>query len=173
MDVTEYLAFLPMLIYGIALADLFGQWKRFLKPKQIFLPYLILTVILTETALYNVFVFAGLLDELAGQTYFNYLKYLIPPFLFMLTTNSFTPDRESETEEYFMKNMPIFFTLFALFGASHFLYDFNEKIIILVFRIIAILIILLMGLLRKKWMVYIVCLMWIFMLIARVGMVSA
>lgn len=167
MDITEYLAFLPMLIYGIALADLFGQWKRFLRPEQIFLPYLFVTVILTETALYNVFVFAGLLDELAGLTYYNYLKYLIPPFLFMLTTNSFTPDQESETEEYFMKNMPVFFTLLALFGASHFLYDFNEKITILVFRIVAVLIVLMTGFLRKKWMIYLVCVMWILILIAR------
>jgi hypothetical protein len=29
MDASEYLAFLPLLLYGIALADLFSQWKRF------------------------------------------------------------------------------------------------------------------------------------------------
>jgi hypothetical protein len=167
MDITEYLAFLPMLIYGIALADLFGQWKRILRPKKFFLPYIILTIILTETALYNVFVFAGLLEELAGQSYYSYLKYLIPPFLFMISINSFTPDDGSDTEEYFMKNMPLFFTLFALFAASHFLYDFNEKITILVIRIIGILIIFLTGLFRKKWMINLVYVLWILMLIAR------
>ncbi|MFO7669494.1 MAG: hypothetical protein R6W31_07530 [Bacteroidales bacterium] len=167
MDITEYLAFLPMLIYGIALADLFGQWKRFLRPKKIFLPYIILTIILTETAIYNVFVFAGLLEELAGQTYYSYLKYLIPPFLFMISVNSFTPDDESDTEEYFMKNMPLFFTLFALFAASHFFYDFDEKITVLVIRIIGILIIFLTGLFRKKWMINLVYVLWILMLIAR------
>ena len=66
MDATEYLAFLPLLIYGIALADLFSQWKRLFNPRLLFIPYLLLTIILTETALYNVFVYAKLLDELTG-----------------------------------------------------------------------------------------------------------
>lgn len=172
MDITEYLAFLPMLIYGIALADLFSQWKRLLQPKKVFLPYIFLTIILTETALYNVFVFAGLLDELAGQSYFSYLKYLIPPFLFMLSTNIFTPEEGTDTEEYFMKNMPVFFTLFALFAASHFLYDFNEGIKILIIRIVGLLIIILTGLLRKKWMIYLVCAVWVLMLIAKGGVIG-
>ncbi len=108
MEATEYLAFLPLLIYGIALADLFREWKRFLNLKEIFLPYLIVTIILTETALYNVFSFAGLLKNLEGLTYSSYLLYLAPPFLFMLATSFFTPEEDSDTEEYFMKNMPVF-----------------------------------------------------------------
>ena len=51
MDAAEYLAFLPLLIYGIALADLFSQWKRLFNPKQLYLPYILLTGILTETAI--------------------------------------------------------------------------------------------------------------------------
>jgi hypothetical protein len=39
MEATEYFAFLPLLIYGIALADLFSQWKRLFSP--ICLPHLI------------------------------------------------------------------------------------------------------------------------------------
>jgi len=35
MDLTEYMVFLPLLIYGIALADLFSQWKRFFDIKEI------------------------------------------------------------------------------------------------------------------------------------------
>jgi hypothetical protein len=30
MEAPEYLAFIPLLFYGIALADLLGQWRRFL-----------------------------------------------------------------------------------------------------------------------------------------------
>ena len=97
MDASEYLAFLPMLLYGIALADLFSQWKRLFSPKQLFLPYLLLTIMLTETALYNVFIYAKLLDELKGLSYFGYLKYLIPPFLFMLASNIFTPSSHKES----------------------------------------------------------------------------
>ena len=161
MSTSEYLAFLPMLIYGIALADLFRQWSRFINLKQIFFPYLLLTVILTETALYNVFLFAGLLEHLEGLTYANYLVYLVPPFLFLLTTIFFTPGEDADTEEYFMKHMPVFMSLFALFIASHILYEFNEQKTIFVMRGIAILVILLAGILRKKWMIYLLAVLWI------------
>jgi hypothetical protein len=172
MDATEYLAFLPMLIYGIALADLFREWKRFLNLKEIFLPYLIVTIIFTETALYNVFVFAGLLENLAGQTYSSYLLYLAPPFLFMLATSFFTPEENSNTEEYFMKNMPVFLTFFALFAASHFLYDFNEPAVFIGIRIFSIVYILLTGILRKKWMVYLLGAIWLFSLFIKGGVIT-
>ena len=66
---SEYLAFIPLLIYGIALADLLSQWKRLFNPKDLFIPYLLMTIILTETALYNVFVYAEVINKLGGQTY--------------------------------------------------------------------------------------------------------
>jgi hypothetical protein len=172
MEATEYLAFLPLLIYGIALADLFREWKRFLNLKEIFFPYLIVTIIFTETALYNVFAFAGLLENLEGLTYSSYLLYLAPPFLFMLATSFFTPEEKSDTEEYFMKNMPVFLTFFALFVASHFLYNFNEPPIFLGIRIFSIVYILLTGILRKKWMVYLLCAIWLFSLFAKEGVIS-
>lgn len=172
MNPTQYLAFLPLLIYGIALADLFREWKRFLNLKGIFLPYLIVTIILTETALYNVFAFAGLLENLAGQTYSTYLLYIAPPFLFMLATSYFTPEKNSDTEEYFMKNMPVFFTLLALFAASHFLYDFNESTVFIGIRIFSIFYILLTGFLRKKWMVYLLGAIWFFSLFTKGGLIT-
>ncbi len=171
MDVSEYLAFLPMLLYGIALADLFSQWKRLFNPRQLFIPYLLLTIILTETALYNVFVYAELIDELKELNYFGYLLYLIPPFLFMLTVNIFTPDQNSDTKEYFLKQMPVFFTLMALFAGSHFLYDFDENTATLVIRIAAIAIIFLAGVTRKIWLFYLICLMWLVMLFAKGGVI--
>ena len=167
MSTSEYLAFLPMLIYGIALADLFHQWSRFINLKQIFFPYLLLTVILTETALYNVFLFAGLLEHLEGLTYANYLVYLVPPFLFLLTTIFFTPGEDADTEEYFMKHMPVFMSLFALFIASHILYEFNEQKFVFVLRGIAILLLVLAGILRKKWLIYLFAVLWILSLFSK------
>jgi hypothetical protein len=172
MDAAEYLAFLPLLIYGIALADLFSQWKRLFSPRNLFIPYLLLTIILTETALYNVFIYAKLLDQLVGQTYLNYLSYLIGPFLFLLTTNTFTPDPDSETEEYFIRQMPVFLTLLALFAASHFLYEFGENISTIAGRITAILVIFVTGITRKLWMFYIIVALWVFLLFVKSGMIS-
>ena len=172
MEASEYLAFLPLLIYGIALADLFSQWKRFFNPKELYIPYLLLTIILPETALYNAFIYAELIDKLVGLSYFSYLSYLIPPFLFMLTANIFTPDQDSDTEEYFLKQMPVFLSLLALFAASHFLYNFNENLPTIVGRFIAILVILVTGISRKIWMFYIVVALWVFLLFVKGGMIS-
>ena len=172
MQTSEYFAFLPLLLYGIALADLFSQWKRFFNPKKWFLPYLLFTIILTETALYNVYIYAELVDQLAGLSYYNYLFYLIPPFLFLITTYIFTPDQDSDTEEYFLKQMPVFLSLLALFAASHFLYNFNENFPTIVGRSIAILVILVTGISRKIWMFYIVVALWFFLLFVKGGMIS-
>ena len=172
MEATEYLSFLPLLIYGIALADLFSQWKRFFTPTQIFIPYLLLTIMLTETALYNVFVYAKLLDHLEGLSYFKYLLYLLPPFLFMLTVHIFTPDHDSDTEEYFIKQMPVFFTLLALFAACHFLYDFDENLGTKIARVMVIAAILITGISRKIWLFYIICGLWLLMLFFKGGMIS-
>ena len=172
MDASEYLAFLPLLIYGIALADLFSQWKRLINPKQLFIPYILLTIILTETAIYNVFVYAKLLDHLEGLSYFSYLSYLIPPFLFMLATSIFTPEADSETESYFKQHMPIIFSLIALFVASHFLYDFDENRATIIGRSVAILVILLIGITRKIWLFYILSLLWVYLLFVKGGMIS-
>lgn len=172
MDAAEYLAFLPLLIYGIALADLFSQWKRLINPKQLFIPYILLTIILTETAIYNVFIYAKLLDQLEGLSYFSYLSYLIPPFLFMLATSIFTPDADSDTETYFKRQMPLLFTLLSLFVASHFMYDFDENLASIIGRIIAILVILLIGFTRKIWLFYILSLLWVYLLFVKGGMIS-
>jgi len=169
---SEYLAFIPLLIYGIALADLLSQWKRLFNPKDLFIPYLLMTIILTETALYNVFVYAEVINKLGGQTYLNYLAYLLPPFLFMLTTNIFTPDSGSDTEEYFKKHMPVFMTLLALFIASHFLFDFNENPSTIVGRIVAGLLVFAAGIFRKKWLIYVIAGIWAITLFFKAGMIS-
>ena len=93
MSATDYLSFLPLLIYGIAIADLFSHWKRLFDIKTFFLPYALFTIMLTEVALYNVFIYAELINDLEGLASGQYLMYLLPPFLFMMVANVFTPDK--------------------------------------------------------------------------------
>jgi hypothetical protein len=90
----------------------------------------------------------------------------------MLTTNIFTPDEDSKTEAYFMKNMPTFMTFLALFIFSHYLYEFDENLSILITRSIAAIIVFLSGILRKKWIFYIVCAIWIVSQFFKSGMIS-
>ena len=171
METTEYLAFVPLLIYGIGLADLLGEWKRLFDPKEWYAPYSIFTIILTEVAVYNIFIYRQLLGQLSGQNYLGYLLFLLPPFLFMLATVSFTPDKESSTRDYFIKQMPVFFSLLALFIASHFLFTFNESVFTLINRIVIIIILLITGFTRKVWLIYIVALMWLLTFILRATVV--
>jgi hypothetical protein len=150
---------------------LFSQWKRLFDLKKWFIPYSLFTIILTEMAIYNVFVYRGLVEELQGLSYSNYLLYLIPPFLFMLTTNIFTPDKESETKEYFIKQMPVFSILLSLFIACHFLFDFDENVGARVIRLAAIFVISIAGIFRKTWPVYVVFSLWLISFLFKGGVV--
>jgi len=170
MDAFKILTFLPLLFYGIALSDLLREWKRLLDLKKLYLPYAMFTVILTETALYNVFIYKNIMDNFMGLGYFGYLIYLIPPFLFMLTVNIFTPEKDADTEAYFVKQMPKFFALFGLFIACHFLFDFGESTIVSVFRVIVIAVIIIIGFLQKKWPVYIFFVLWLCSLVLKAGL---
>ncbi len=161
MEASEYLAFIPLLIYGIALADLLSEWKRLFDPKDWYLPYLLFTIILTEMAVYNIYIYLDLVLQFEGQSYFRYLSFLVPPFLFLLTTNSFTPEKQSVTKEYFIAKMPVFYTLMALFVASHFFYSFNEGAHTIVIRIIAVAVLIIFGYYRKVWSVYLIFVIWL------------
>ena len=163
---------IPLLIYGIAIAALFSQWKRFINYKNIYIPYALFTVLLTEIALYNVYLFSQLVDEISMMDYKSYLIYIIPPFIFLIAVNIFTPEKEDETETYFKENMPIFFTLTAFFVASHFFFSYEESSVMFFARIIIIIWLLLTGFLRRIWMVYVFVAIWLLLLISRLSLVS-
>ncbi|MCT4587958.1 MAG: hypothetical protein N4A71_09065 [Carboxylicivirga sp.] len=170
MDVTEYLAFLPLLIYGIALADLFGEWKRLLEPKGLYLPYILFTIVLTEIAVYNVFVYAELVSHLSGIKYYDYMVKLLPPFLFMLTVNAFTPDKGADTKTYFDKQMPNFCVMMAVFMGTRFFYDFGESQITIIGRIVSMALTLLAGFTRKVWLTYVLVVVWFIFIFSRSGL---
>ncbi len=160
MEQIEYLAFLPLLLYGIALAGLLAEWKRFFVPSQMYLPYILLTIMMTETGIYNVFIYKSILPELATN-YLKYLLFLAPPFLFLLTVNVFTPDEKLNTKEYFLNRLPVFSALFAAFFVSNFLFSFQEEFLAANFMYIMVIIILIiMAITRKAWVTYILIALW-------------
>ena len=174
MESTEYLAFIPLLLYGIALADLLGEWKRFFDPDTRYLPYLLMTLVLTETAVYNVYIYLAIVKQLGSLDYVGYLSFLFPPFAFLMAVNSFTPDKEVvKTKEYFVKRMPIFFSLIAIFVATHFFYFFGETIrFVLYYRIILILVMLIAGFTRKIWLVYLFAGMWFVTFLIKIKIIA-
>ena len=172
MRASEVLAFLPLLIYGIAIAELFSQWKRFINYKSIYIPYALFTILLTEVALYNVYLFSQLVGEIRMLDYKSYLIYILPPFIFMVAVNIFTPEKEDETESYFKENMPVFFILMTFFIASHFFFRYKESGLMFFGRIIIIIWFLLTGILRRIWMVYVIVALWLLLLMSRISIIS-
>lgn len=161
MRTLEYLGFIPLLMYGLGLADLLSQWKRLFDRKEWYLPYTIFTIVLTEIAVYNVFIYFNLLAKLPGQNYYTYLSYLLPPFLFLLTIRAFTPENDEDTKQHFVKRMPIFFSLLAAFILSHFVFNYEESIYMHIVRLFVVVILIVVGFTRKMWLVYLIALIWL------------
>ena len=167
MPTLEYLGFIPLLMFGLGLAELLSQWKRLFDPIDWYLPYTIFTIVLTEIAVYNVYTYFNLLAQLPGKSYYIYLLYLLPPFLFLLTTIAFTPEKGTKTKEHFVMRMPIFFTLLAVFILSHFIFNYGESIYIHIARLIIVATIIVVGFTRKIWLVYFIALIWLISFLFR------
>lgn len=169
MEPSEYLAFIPLLIYGIALADLLGQWRRFFDRDYFYLPYFLTTLIFTEMAIWNVFIYLEVTDRLEGIRYFQYWLYLLQPMLFLIAVSALTPEPENkETEAYFKRRMPIVFGLMALYVGSHLLANYGSMPILDVVRGIAVVLCVITAASRSVWLVYAATLLWVISLFARV-----
>lgn len=169
MQPSEYLAFIPLLIYGLALADLLGQWRRFFERDYFYLPYFITTLIFTDVAIWNVFIYLGVTEMLAGIGYFQYWLYLSQPMLFLITVAALTPEPENkETEVYFKQRMPIVFGLMALYIGSHLFTSVGSTPALNVVRVITVLLLVSIAASRKVWLVYVASILWVISLFARV-----
>jgi uncharacterized membrane protein len=167
MDATQYLAFLPLLVYGLGLTALMSDWKRHFDLKQFYLPYTLLSIVITEVAVYNVFIYIQLIAKFQYQSYLSYLSYLVSPFLFFMSAQVFTPDAGVNTKEYFAKRMPLFYSLFALLIASHFIYQLVESKYAAIMRLVFIVLIIGVGFSRRPWLTYLVVFFWAFSLFIR------
>ena len=168
---AQALAFIPFLIFGLGITQLLSEWRRLFDTKKYFIPYFLFTIMLTEVAVYTIFVYAQLVVTLPDLNYFTYLSYLIPPFLFFMVTNVFTPDKGSDTKEYFIERMPLFFILLALFFGSQFFYDLHESNYLHILRLLAIVILIIAGLFyRKVWLTYVIVAIWLAAVIIRGNM---
>lgn len=172
MSATEYLAFIPLLIYGMAIANLLGEWRRLFDKQKRYLPYLLYTIVFTEIAIYNVFIYVEILDKVVGKPYLAYLGFLISPFLYILMVNVFTPENQYETKEYFNKNISTCLYLMAAFVASHFLFQFDEPTMTVIGRLISMGVILITAIFKRTWMIYALVGVWLILLISRLDQVS-
>ncbi len=161
MDSAEYLAFVPLLLYGMALADLLGQWRRFFEKKYIYWPYFLTTVIFTELAIRNVFLYLEVVQKLDGISYFHYWLDLMQPVIFLMVVSALTPDSaESDTKDYFEKRITIVFALFAAFIASHFLPAYGVAVAMDYARVAAVVTCVSIAVTRRTWLVYVLGGVW-------------
>lgn len=119
MDKSEYLLFIPLLIYGIALSDLFGRWKILLSPKNFYWPYPLTIFLFSESAIYNVFKYYYYSERLVDAHYFTYCAYLLPPIIFMMMSNFLTNNidetKDSRLKFVFTERIKQVFILLAIF----------------------------------------------------------
>ena len=168
MEASEYLAFIPLLIYGIALADLLGQWRRFFDRNYFYLPYFLTTLLFTENAIWSVYGYLEVTSHLDGIGYFQYWSYLLQPMLFLVIVSALTPEPEcKDTEAYFIKRMPVVFGMMAVYIGSHFIANYGVMSSINVARFLAIVLCIVMAVSRRAWLVYVATALWLFSLYAR------
>lgn len=172
MSSSEYLAFIPLLIYGLGLTILLSEWRRIFNLHEIFIPYTLFTLVLTELAVYNVFIYGHVLDKFAEKTYLGYLGLLVSPILFYLAAHVFTPDPGENTKEYFLRRMPMTFSLFALLVGSNFIYDLEESPLFNLVRILFMILLLVAGFTRKIWITYLIVAIWLVTFLFRGSLLS-
>jgi cytochrome c oxidase assembly factor CtaG len=119
-----------------------------------------LSIVITEVAVYNVFIYIQLIAKFQYQSYLSYLSYLVSPFLFYMAAQVFTPDPGVNTKEYFVKRMTLFFSLFALLIASHFIYELSEAKYASIMRLVFIVLIIVVGFSHKPRLAYLVVFFW-------------
>ncbi len=171
MDSGEYLAFIPLLFYGIALADLLGQWRRFFDKDYRYLPYFLTTIVFTEIAVWNVFGYLEVVMSLEHVGYAQYWGFLLQPMLFLLTVSALTPESDdTDTEAYFKSRMSLVYGLMALFVLTHMLAGLGWSAPFSYTRVVAVVLCFAIAVTRRVELIYVTALVWLFGLIQRIVM---
>ena len=169
MDPAEYFAFVPLLFYGIALSDLLGQWRRFFDRDYFYLPYFATTVIFTELAIWNIYGYLDVVQQLKDATYRQYWAYLLQPMIFLLTVSALTPESEDQnTKEYFDNRMALVYGLMAIFIGSHLFMSYDDPTSRIVVRIVATALLVVVAVTRRTSVIYALGVLWFVGLLSRI-----
>lgn len=152
MSKDEFFAFMPLLLYGIAVSEIVMHWRDYLRKERRYWPHLVTGLILLDLAFVNFYYLYDSLN-LLFENYVKFLYRLLPPLVLLLTVSAFTPERESNVKQYFIDKMPTVFTLLAIFIGLNTLDEFGYNFITLI-RLAAIIVCLLLALTRKVWLIF-------------------
>lgn len=155
MQPQEYFAILPLLIYGIAIAELVSPWRSFFEEKKMSLTFITTGIMMLEVAFNNFYRFYYFLDD-TYQSYYIFLSHLLSPLIFLMASHVYTPEdkKNLNTHEYFRKKFKLLMVLLAFFVASHFINDFGLNVTTYA-RLLTIALLLIAAFKRWIWMVYV------------------
>lgn len=149
MSQDEFFAFMPLLIYGIAVSELIMHWRDYLKSKRRYWPHLVTGILLLELAFSNFYYLYDKLEFLFVD-YISFLARLSAPLLFLLTVSVYTPEDNKDIKVYFHEKLPLIFGLLGTFGLINAIMDFGDpKVTFMRFVLIGISYIL--ALTKKLW----------------------
>ena len=154
MSEKEYYLILPLLIYGIGIAELVSSWRNLFIKERRHLPYLVASLLLLEVAFWNFYKMVHWMTDDYFKNYLSYLLMLAPPLLFLFVVAVFVPDRNKpdvNLKEYFKQKIPVIFGGLALFTSLHFLFDTESSPVP---RLVAVGLLLTMAIWRKEWIIY-------------------
>jgi hypothetical protein len=171
MDPIEYLLFIPLLMYGIVLTHLFGEWKRFFDFDNWHGPYIVTIVVFTEVAVWNIYTFLDVISREESHSYLSYLGLLAAPFLFMLSVNALLDGERRGglvDREEFRSRMRLSYFFMGCFVALHFVPLFSSDDGLNRPRVAAAGILFLVAWLNQERLVYLLGVVWLATLVVRV-----
>ena len=171
MDLDEFLLFIPLLIYGIALTELLGQWKRLFDIENWYAPYIITVIAFTETSIWNIYNFFELFTQRESNSYPDYLLALAGPLLLLLAVNGLIKDDNDNDivdRDEFMRRIRRTYLLMGCFVVLHLLpgFQYDGSIPLRVAGAIAL---FATAIFRKDWLVYFVGFVWVVGLVQRIA----
>jgi hypothetical protein len=171
MDKIEYLYFIPLLLYGIALNDLFVQFKLFLQPKFRYAPYLITVVIFIEMTVFNVYEYYEFAKGFNADNYFEYMFYLIPPILsMMLVSSTVINESVEDVAEAYEKTIRYTFILLAVLMAFRLLSSFSSGSDLELPRAVVLVLSLFYAITKRKFFFYLMFAVWAIGVVIRLKM---
>ena len=176
MDTEEYLLFIPLLIYGLVLSRLLGEWKRFFDLGNWHGPYIVTIVVFTEIAIWNIFNFLEVFRGEEDPSYLTYLALLFAPFLFLLSVNALLreDDRDGLVDrDEFASRMRPSFALMGGFITLHLLPMYRADDGEYLYRLPALAIIIAISWLRRESLIYLLGVVWALSLTHRLGLAGA
>jgi len=168
MTEVEYLAFVPLLFYGIALSELLGLYKQMLDRESFYLPFALTIAVFTELAVWNVYGYYFHIEKLSTVDYIGYWSFLVQPIILTLTVNSLASDSNcADTKLHFESRMRVTYSLMALFLLSHFA-DATQTEQNHLLRGIGVALCLVVAVTRRTDIIYWLAVIWFISFITRI-----